>query len=179
MTSKIIASRYARALLKNGLPDKVEQIRQNLDAIMEIYQDNPTLPKILRHPMISQADKKIMIDQALGGKIDPSLVRFAEILIAKKRIGLLPDISEIYNLLADEALGIIKAKITTSFPITEPQQAAIMNKLSRLTKKTVIMDIQINPALIGGITVKIGDLVMDGSIRTRLKDLKEKMLAKA
>ncbi|MBI5777866.1 MAG: ATP synthase F1 subunit delta [Planctomycetes bacterium] len=179
MTSKTIASRYARALLNTALPGKVDKIRQDLQATLAIYQSGTELPGILRHPMIPQNSKKEILAQILKGQVDELLIHFLEALITKRRIGILPDIVEMYNLLADESLGIVKARVRTPFPISEPQQAIIKDKLARLTGKRVIMDIEIKPALLGGLAVKIGDRVMDGSVQTRLRDLKEKLLQKA
>ena len=179
MTSKTIASRYARALLNSALPDKADKIRQDLKTILGIYQANPNLPRIPEHPMISQPDKKKILNQALAGNAEPLLIHFIEVLIAKKRISLLPDIAEIYNLMADESLGIVKARVRTPFPITELQQSTIKDKLARLTKKQVIINIEIRPELLGGLSIKIGDQVMDGSVQTSLRDLKEKLLEKA
>ena len=178
MTSKTIASRYARALLNTALPNKVDKIRQDLQATLAIYQAGTDLPGILRHPMVPQSAKKEILTQILKDKVDALLIHFLETLITKRRINILPDIVEMYNLLADESLGIVKARVRTPFPISEPQQAIIKDKLARLTGKRVIMDIEIKPALLGGLAVKIGDRVMDGSVQARLRDLKEKLLEK-
>lgn len=179
MTSKTIAARYARALLSSALPDKVDKIRQDLQTTLAIYQAGTDLPGILRHPQISQDAKKEILTQILKDKVDALLIHFLETLITKRRINILPDIVEMYNLLADESLGIIKAKVRTPFPIPESQQAIIKDKLARLTKKQVIINIEIKPELLGGLAIKIGDRVMDGSVQTRLRDLKEKLLEKA
>ncbi len=179
MTSKTIASRYARALLNSALPNKVDKIRQDLQATLAIYQSGAELPGILRHPMIPQSSKKAILTQILKGQVDELIIHFIETLITKRRISILPDVVEMYNLLADESLGIVKARVRTPFPISEPQQAIIKDKLARFTGKRVIMDIEIKPALLGGLAVKIGDRVMDGSVQARLRDLKEKLLEKA
>jgi len=179
MTSKTTASRYARALLNSALPDKADKIRMDLLTTLGIYQAHPNLSRILQHPMISQGDKKKMLNQALAGQVDPLLIHFMEVLIAKKRISLLADIAEIYILMADESLGIVKARVRTPFPIPADRQAMIKDKLSHLTGKKIVMDIEIRPKLLGGLAIKIGDQVMDGSVQAKLRDLKEKLLAKA
>ncbi|MEW6027123.1 MAG: ATP synthase F1 subunit delta [Planctomycetota bacterium] len=179
MTSKTIATRYARALLTAALPGNADKIRQDLRTALDIYKSSSELPGILSHPLIPQSAKKEILGQILKGKADNLLVHFLETLITKRRIDILSDIVEAYNLLADESLGIVKAKLRTSFPIPEQQQLIIREKLSRLTGKQVVMDIELNPALLGGLAIKIGDRVIDGSVQTKLRDLKEKLLEKA
>lgn len=178
MTHKILSSRYARALINLSKPNNVEKVCQDLQLIMGIYMTDSDFTKILKHPLISESTKKEIITAVLKGKIEPLLIRFLETLIAKKRINLLPTIVEIYNLLADESLGIIRAKIKTPFFLQTAQQEIIIQKLTSLTKQRVIIDIESNPSLLGGLTIQIGDRVIDGSIQGRLKDLKEKLLEK-
>jgi len=176
MTRKILGSRYARALIDLAKPDAIEKVRQDLQTILEIYIADLDFARILKHPLISENNKKEILGRFLRGKVEPLLIRFIETLIAKKRINLLPTIAEIYGLLADESLGIIRAKVKTPFSLPPAQQEIIRQKLTALTKQQVIINIEINPSLLGGLAIQIGDRVIDGSVQGRLKDLREKLL---
>ena len=178
MTSKIIAKRYARALISLAHPNE-EKVRQEMIMLLQIFQTGSEMHRLLEHPLIPENKKKQTMDNILQNKVEPLVIRFLDVLVSAKRINLMVDIVEIYNLLADEALGIIRAKVKSPFLITASQKEAIKQKLAALTKHTVFVDVEINTALLGGLTIQIGDQVIDGSIQGRLRDLKGKLLETA
>jgi F-type H+-transporting ATPase subunit delta len=175
MTSKIIAKRYARALINLAHPNE-EKVRQEMTMLLQMFQPGSEMHRLLEHPLIPENEKKQTMVNILQGKVEPLVIHFLDILISAKRINLMSDIVEIYNMLADEALGIVRAIVKSPFPISESKKEIIRQKLMVITKQTVFLDIKINSALLGGLTIQIGDRVMDGSVQGRLRDLKEKLL---
>ncbi|MDI6788069.1 MAG: ATP synthase F1 subunit delta [Planctomycetota bacterium] len=179
MISKTIAARYVRAMMNTVPTNMINKIGQDLKTILDIYSTNPNFANLLETPLIPQHTKKEIVVRILDRyKIEPALIRFMELLVSKKRTDLLADIAEVYSILADEALGVIRAKIKTALPLTETQLQDIKQKLIAVTRKDVTLNIENTPSILGGIAVQIGDRVFDGSVQGKLKDLKEKLLEK-
>lgn len=175
MTNKIVAKRYARALLNLAHPNE-DKVRQEMIMLLQIFQPGSEMHRLLEHPLIPENEKKQIMADILQGKVEALVIRFLDILVSAKRINLMSDIVEIYNILADESLGIVRAKVKSPFPITATQKEAVRQKLMIITNHAVFVDVEINPALLGGLTIQIGDRVIDGSIQGRLRDLKDKLL---
>ena len=90
---------------------------------------------------------------------------------------LIPEIASEYRMLIDESENRVHANVTVAREPTEPERDALARQLSRLLGKRVVPHISLNPAILGGVIVKVGDTVMDGSVRRRLATLRQRMLA--
>jgi F-type H+-transporting ATPase subunit delta len=110
-------------------------------------------------------------------KLDISAVikSFVTLLFKKKRLGYIRDINEHYNKLADELKGIVRAELTSATELSSDSFEQIRSSLTKLTGKDVLLEAKIDPELIGGVVTRIGDLVLDGSIRTQLKNMRESL----
>lgn len=176
MTGKVIATRYARALINIARQKGViEKTQDELVYAAGAYQ-LAGLPKLLLTPLISYQDKKAVLQRLLKDAVSPVLMQFLETLLRKRRIEYLPDITEIYKTLSDEARGVIRVRVTSAFPLASAEQNTLITKLNRATKKQVVLTTEINRALLGGLLVQIGDTVIDGSVRGRLRNMKEQIL---
>jgi F-type H+-transporting ATPase subunit delta len=111
--------------------------------------------------------------------VPPLFLRFLETVIVKRRQMVIPAIAEEYRALIDESEDRVHANVTVARDPGEPEKDALVRQLSRLFGKRVVPHISINSAILGGVIVKVGDTVMDGSVRRRLASLKSRMLATA
>ncbi|MFH1226755.1 MAG: ATP synthase F1 subunit delta [Planctomycetota bacterium] len=175
MLNANIAKRYASALIRIAQKKNiVEKTNEELLLASKVYQTS-SLPRVLLNPLISEQEKKSLLEQMFKGKISTDAMEFLETLVIKKRFDLLPDISEIYGLLSDEAQNIIRVKVTSAFPLSASEENTLLIKLNRITQKKIVLKSELNKSLLGGLLIQLGDTVLDGSVKGRLRYMKEHM----
>ena len=178
MRETTIARNYAEALLT--LARKAEDPAgwgKMLADVATAMGSDVTLRRFLESPKIEAAQKKEIIRKALQDRAPRLLVRYLETLIANRRQMLIPEISTEYFNLLDELEGRIHADVTVAKTPSDDETASIAANLSRTLGKTVVPHVRVDPAILGGVVVRVGDTVMDGSVRKRLATLKRRMLA--
>lgn len=178
MTGNIISRRYAKALLEVAKDKKeIEGIEKDLKRIASLIEENPRLSGLLFDPSIDLGFKKGLMEDILGAlKAVPVLSRFLDILIEKNRLKHIATIALVFEELSNEAHNRLKAIITTTYSISKDLRERLKEKLSRITKKEVLLEEKIEPSLISGIKVQIGGYTVDGSIKAQLGQLKEELL---
>lgn len=178
MNESTIGRNYAEALLtlakKSG---DVEQWGGLLDAIAAAMRDDRTLRSFLESPKLAASHKITVLQKALGEKVPRLFLRYIETVVQKRRQMLIPAIATEYQALIDESENRLHANVTVARETTEPEKDALARQLSRMLGKRVVPHITQNPAILGGLIVRVGDTVMDGSVRKRLSVLKQRMLA--
>ena len=177
MNASTIGRNYAEALLTlAGRSDDMEEWGQLLDAIATAMREDQTLRTFLESPKLAASQKIDILEKALGRKVPRLFLRYIETVIQKRRQMLIPEIAAEYQTLLDEAENRLHANVTVAREPGEPERDALARQLSRLFGKRVVPHISTNPAILGGLIVKVGDTVMDGSVRKRLSVLKQRML---
>lgn len=178
MRNTTIARNYAEALLElaRRAEDPAGWGKLMRDVANGMRQDT-TLAHFLESPKISEAQKNEVLMQALGDRVPRHFLRFLQTLVRKRRQMLIPEIAEEYDGLLDIHEGRVHANVTVAREVGEADEAGIAEQLSRVIGKTVVPHMNVNPAIIGGVVVRIGDTVMDGSVRRRLGRLKAQILA--
>lgn len=175
MKNLAIARRYAKALLLIGKADgQAETYREELDTFSSLVAEEKKLEEAISNPLYDAAGRKRVL-QTLTDTLELSKVTktFLLLLFDKGRIGFLKDINAFYQKLADELKGVARASLISATELSEETIEKIRTALSTRTGKDVILDVEEDPGLIGGIVTKIGDLVLDGSIRTQLINMRE------
>jgi F-type H+-transporting ATPase subunit delta len=177
MNASTIGRNYAEALLTLARrSDDMEEWGQLLDAIATAMREDQTLRTFLESPKLAASQKIDILEKALGRKVPRLFLRYIETVIQKRRQMLIPEIAAEYQTLLDEAENRLHANVTVAREPGEPERDALARQLSRLFGKRVVPHISTNPAILGGLIVKVGDTVMDGSVRKRLSVLKQRML---
>ena len=177
MRHTTIARNYAEALLE--LARRAEDPAGWGKLIRDVangVESDLTLKHFLESPKISEAQKNEIFFQALGDRVPRHFLRFLQTLVRKRRQNLIPEIAVEYDSLLDIHEGRLHANVTVAKAVGEAEENVIAKELSRVMGKTVVPHMQVNPAILGGVVVKIGDTVMDGSVRRRLARLKGQML---
>jgi F-type H+-transporting ATPase subunit delta len=178
MNAEGIGRNYAEALLTLARKsDEVEEWGALIDAISTGMREDQTLKTFLESPKLSAAHKIEILEKALGRRVPPVFLRFIETVINKRRQMLIPEIASEYRMLIDESENRLHANVTVARDPSGPEKDALARQLSRLFGKRVVPHISLNPAILGGVIVKVGDTVMDGSVRRRLATLRQRMLA--
>lgn len=170
-SDRVLAWRYARALFL-AAADKKEDVRvqQDLDAARRALLD--AMP-VLRHPRVSGTDKKKKVNEVLGKKVAPVTLEFLELLIDKKRFDLLPMVAADLGKLIAEKNNVAKALVRTARPLPADAQSRLKDKLMNFAGKNIELEVKEDPELIGGVVVRIGDWVLDSSLRGQLRQLRE------
>ena len=177
MNESTIGRNYAEALLTLAQKDgDVEHWGALLDAIATAMREDQTLRTFLESPKLAASHKIEILDKALGRKVPRLFLLYIETVIHKRRQMLIPAIATEYQALIDESENRLHANVTVAREPAEPERDALARQLTRLFGKRVVPHITENPAILGGVIVKVGDTVMDGSVRKRLSVLRQRML---
>ena len=173
-----VARRYARALFEIGV-DKgsFEALGQELESLSTLYRESLELRHTLENPIFKIAQKRAILEKILP-HVAPSRVvqSFALLLVERRRIAALPNIARAYQELTDAQLGRVRATVSSARPLDVITVAEIQRALERRTGKKVLMKTEVDPTLIGGVVARVGSLVLDGSLRTRLATLGSRIL---
>ena len=177
MTSLIVAKRYARALLQIGKEDgNLEKYGQELASVASLFAESAELEQVLANPAIGFEDRSQLLNTFLK-KLDlsPIVNNFFRLLMDRGRIAAARDIDAVYARLVDEEKGITRAEVVSAAPLSEEETARLKEVLAKMAGSEVIVEIKEDSSLIGGVKAKIGDLVLDGSIKSQLETLKDSL----
>ncbi len=172
-----IARRYAKALLIIGKEDdKAETYKEELDRFSDLITSEKELEQAITNPLYDVGGRKKVL-QAVIDKVNISKVMasFLLLLFDKGRFGFLNDINEFYKKLADELKGVVRASLVSATELSSETVEKIRTTLSKKTGKDIILEVEQDSSLIGGIVSRIGDLVLDGSIKTQLLNMRESL----
>ena len=173
-----VARRYARALFSIGVDQaSVEPLGKQLDELTAVYAGSLELRQAMENPVFKLAEKRSILEKILPRVAPNRLVRsFALLLLERGRIGALPGIARAYRELSDAHAGRVRARITSARPLDVMELAAVQRAIEKRTGKKALVETAVDPELIGGVVAHVGDLVLDGSIRTKLANLKERLV---
>ncbi|MDU0205636.1 MULTISPECIES: F0F1 ATP synthase subunit delta [Paenibacillus] len=177
MSDIVVAKRYARALFEVA-NDKgiISQVEEELKSVASAIRDNADLQKFLNHPNIGNTVKTDLLKQIFEGKVSEPVWNTLLVLIDKGRQAIFSVLVSDYVKIANEALGQASATIYSAFTLTEAQQAEIASHFSKVTGKTIRVATVVEPKLLGGIQVRIGDRLYDGSLAGKLDRLSKALV---
>jgi F-type H+-transporting ATPase subunit delta len=180
--SLAVATRYAQALVDIALDPKYRlesaQVASALETFEQAIRSSKDLRNVLDSPAVPAVRKHAVIAR-LGADINlqPLVRNFFYVLIDHRRIALLGDIRRSFQTLLDERLGVVRADVSSALPLDEAQRARLVTELTRLTGKQVRCEYTVDPALVGGVSARIGSTIYDGSVRGRLATLSRTLAA--
>lgn len=168
-----ISNEYATALFMLALECNAEKdYCGELESISEIFKAEPDYMELLRCPSIPINERTDAIDKAFG-TMPEHIISFLKILCENARISLFEECVEIYKNLLSEHEKRSVANVTSAVPLTEEEKTALADKLGKKEGCTVTLNCSIDPSIIGGLIIEIGGKVIDGSVRTKLLDVKD------
>ncbi len=175
MKQTILAKRYAKAIFAVGQEQGTfEEYNEALLAVAELYETLPEVADALTNPLYPLDVKEKMMQgivKSMG--TDKVMANFLNLLVEKKRAGILPEIAECYKAMVDEAKNISHGSVVSAVELSDELKSNVQTVLEKLTGKKVELTASVDPSIIGGIIARVGDLVLDGSIRTQLAGLKD------
>lgn len=173
------AQRYAKAL-NAALTDAeaLEPALNWLQTFAELITANGELRQVLQNPSLPMAARASVLEDVLA-KLEPNpvLLNFIREIFRRKRMDIVAEIAEIFGHLVDDRLNRITARVTTAQPVTDQQAEKIRAGLAAYADKDVHLKLRVDADIIGGLTVKIDGTIIDGSLRSRLKQLRQALLS--
>jgi F-type H+-transporting ATPase subunit delta len=173
-----VAARYARALqiltekqaAKNGQPllALLEQTLVELQGVASLVAPGTRLGRFLLDPQISPDDRRKVLERGLTGKVLPSVRVFGDLLLRKHRLSLAGSIAHEFQAIVERAKGLERAMVVSAVPLTEAEEQRLHSELERFTGKHIVLEARLDPSLVGGAYVRIGDRVIDRSVRSLL-----------
>jgi F-type H+-transporting ATPase subunit delta len=174
MLNGAISRRYAKALFELALANNaVDTLEKELKDIVATLRQSPDLKRILFHPQIQADEKKALINKIFTGQISSTALNFIEFIVEKRREEYLKNIVDRFVVLANEHRNIVEAQVTTAVELSAEEVKELTDRLGKYTGKNVQMTTTVDAAIMGGVIVRIGDTVIDGSIVNKLNSLKQ------
>ena len=179
MSASPIARRYARALSELCEPSKNHAvISKQLNSFATTWSSSPELRALLQNPVVSIDDKRKVLDAVFKKSLlAPTTRNFMMVLLESDRISDVEEIAAAFEESLDAATGRVRATVTTAVPMDRAYLTRIEKALARLTKSTVSLEAKVDPSVIGGVVTEIGNVKLDGTLKTQLEALSERLLA--
>ena len=177
MKNLVVARRYAKALLMIGKEDgQAETYRNELEGVTGLLEREEQLEQAICNPLYDAGGRKKVL-QAIVERLELSAVMksFLLLLFDKGRMGFVSNINDFYQKFADELKGVARASLVSATELSAEAVEKIRSALSKKTGNDIILEVEQDPSLIGGIVTRIGDLVLDGSIKTQLLNMRESL----
>ena len=178
MTRLTIAKKYAKALLEIGLQDgNYETLGQDLNKMTDLLGENKDLRVVLRSPAFPKSARKT-IARRVGERLGfaATTVKFIELLIHRKRMDHFSMITKIYRDLGDEAAGRTRVTLATPLELPSGLVQEIKSLIESMTGKEAILSFEKDPSLIGGVLMKNGNIVYDGSLQAQIAKLRHDLV---
>ncbi len=173
-----VASRYARALVDVILENKIDAdiARRQLQAIVEAVQESDDLRRVWESPAVLPEQKRAVLDGIAKqiGAVKP-IRNFVAVLIDHRRIPMLNDIARQFEAELDAQLGFVEVDISSARTLTPGEKRDLENRVERMTGKKVRARYSSNPELLGGVSVKVGSTIYDGSVRGQLEKMRQQL----
>ncbi len=176
--AKLVSKTYGEALFETAMESRRSgEFLEEIQAVSGILKENPDFDKLMNHPGVPKQEKVRVVEQVFQGRVSDELTGFLKVVVEKERYRELPAIFQYFTDRVKEVNGIGVAHVTTAFKLSEEQKAAVVARLLEITSyQRIESDFRVDASLIGGMVIRIGDRVVDSSIRTKLEDLTKQLL---
>jgi F-type H+-transporting ATPase subunit delta len=162
-------------LKQSGKAREVLTQLQQVEQVLE--KDSPDLKTVLAHPRIPGDRKAELVKTVFGPTVSKETLQFLDVLARRERFDKLPGIIVVLDEMVLAAEGKARAVVTSAVPLEEDQKQAVLHKLGTMTGKWIDLTLNVDPKLIGGVVIQVGDRLIDGSVRTQLEQLREGLKA--
>lgn len=174
MSEQTVLRRYANALYQEAEhQDCIEAVDEDVDLLRQTLEETHEFARLVESPAIPQDKKKDIFRALLEERVHALTLRFLELLVDKDRETLLPSLLDTYRDLRDDMMNIVEVQARTPEPLSEAEREKLVQRLKAMTGKDIRLEVSENPSLIGGLVIRIGDRVYDGSVRQKLENLRD------
>ncbi len=175
-----VADQYARAVLElatAGGKDLEQSVLADLEVINKVIGSDPEFTIVLNHPAIAAEEKRKLLVDLFKGKVQDLSLRLLELLTDKRRLDLLPKLETQYRELLFAKENILTATLTSAEPLADEQTRQFESKLAQQFGKQLRLATKVDPSIIAGMILKVGDKVIDGSLSGKLRNLEKQLLS--
>ena len=172
----VIANRYAEAIFQLSEEENItKEIYNELHDVVEVIKNNKELDNVLKSPLVAKNEKTQLIEALFNNKINNDLKNFLKILVEKGRISSLKSIELTFKELLNDKHNIIEGTVISAIALTEKQVKELEEKLSKKYNKNVTLENEVDQSILGGVLVRLGNTQIDGSVKTRLNNIKDQL----
>lgn len=173
-----VASRYAKSLIDLAEEQKsLEEIKDDMRFFVQTLKSNPELKAVLANPIVSPDKKTAILKAIFSAKVSKATIGFMLIMIRKGRSGLLYHSAKEFGNQYNVRKNIVKASVVSATPLSAENKAKIIQIINQSTGGEIILEVKVDPALIGGFVLQVGDRQFDASISSSLDKLKKELAA--
>lgn len=180
MARSIIARNYAETLLtlagRHGGESAIDEYGAAIDQVAAVLREEPLVREFLETPKVSPEAKKNALEASFKGRVPDMLLRFLLVVVEKRRQAVLEEIATQYHLLVDEARGQLRAEVTLAREADDQLKQEIVSSLEKRYGKKITAEYEVDSSLVGGIVIRVGDEILDGSLGRRVAGLRRRML---
>jgi len=175
--AKLVSKTYGDALFEVAVEEgKLDTILEEVEAVLKVLKEDKEYISLLAHPRISVEEKRSMAEEVFKGRVSDELTGFIVTIVEKGRITEIEDILSYFVSRVWDEKKIGAVRVTSASALSDRQKKEIEKKLSRTTSYAQFcIDYTVNPALIGGLVIQIGDRVVDGSVKTKLENMAKEL----
>lgn len=178
MRDETVSRSYAATLFELAeRHEGVEAYSEGIATVARLIDENPDFRLFLETPRIDSAEKKQVIRKVFGDDFPKAFVNFLLVTVDKRRQRLLRDIAREYHALLDEHMNRAHVEVTVARPVDDATKERMVERLSELLGKTAIPHVRVKPEIMGGVVVRTGDTIYDGSLRRRMERMRRRLLA--
>ncbi len=174
-----LATNYAQSLFDlasaKGGQSAVEEVSAELEAVLALAREDRQIGEFFASRVISAEKKAPVLERVLKGRVSDLTYRFIAILNGNGRLARLPSIAEAYDGLVQNAFGRIEVDVHTAAPLDEQGRASLTERLRAVLKREPVLHAYVDESMIGGVRLQIGDQLIDGSVATRLRRLRDQL----
>lgn len=172
--AELVSKAYADALFSVAVEDNtIASMQSELDFIVSSFKEYPQFYEIVKMPNINKADKKAVLAETFGDKVSVEMLNFFKTLVDKNRIVDIDGIKAEFDARVDDYNKVLNVTVESVVSLSEEQIQALTQKLKDKTGKEIVLTSQVNPSLLGGMVVKMGEQVIDGSVKYKLESMLE------
>lgn len=174
--AELVSKTYSEALFEVALEEgMIDRFLDEINFVADSLKEFPEFQNIIKSPTINKNEKKNIISDVFKEKLSQEMLNFLKIIIDKSRGNSIEAIREDFKAKVNNHKGIVDAVAITAIPMSKEDSDKLINKLSGITGKTINLTNEIDKSIIGGVMVKIGDKVIDGTLKGKLDNIKEEL----
>jgi F-type H+-transporting ATPase subunit delta len=176
MSQRTVARRYATALYEEATATGVlDAVDEDVTLLRDSLEANRPLSRLFENPVIPEGKKEAVLQSLLGDRVEALTLRFLGLLVRKDRETMTKAVLDQYQSLRDEQRGIVDAHVKVARPLSDDDREALVEALEAQTGQSVRLHVNEEPDLLGGVVIRIGDQVFDGSVRNKLSILRDRL----
>lgn len=174
-----LAVAYARSVLElANAQNQAREIGQELEELVKIVDSDPSFANFLASPAIGEEERGRVVEKVFGeGRVSPLVFNFLGVANRKGRLGMLRQIAIAYADLLEEQMGIVEVDVTVAHRLTPEQADEVRRRVGEALKREVVLHQYIDESLIGGLLIRVGDRLLDASVRAQLQAVRRKLLS--